>query len=121
MARKNELTDAVDLAVGARIKALRLAMGLSRQQLATAIDVTHQQLQKYEKGTNRISVGRMPSIAKTLNKPISYFFDGLEIPYEAQTTHQRMTIEVARNFALIKNPGHQSVINSMIREFARNS
>ena len=121
MGRSTELTILTDKAVGERIFKLRLAMGMSRQQLAGLIDVTHQQLSKWEHGTNRISVGRMVLIANSLKKPISYFFDGLEIPHEAQTTHQRMTIEVARNFALIKNPGHQSVINNMIRELARNT
>ncbi len=70
MARKNELTDAVDFAIGARIKELRITMGLSRQQVSERIDVTHQQLQKYESGANRISIGRMVAIARALNKPI---------------------------------------------------
>jgi len=121
MARSNELTLAVDKTIGERVGKLRRTMGISRQQLANKVDVTHQQCAKWEHGENRISVGRMVLIAKALNKPISYFFDGLELPYEAQTTHQRMTIEVARNFALIKNPGYQSVINNMIREFAKNA
>ncbi len=119
MARKNELTDKIDAVLGTRIQELRMAMGLSRQQLATRINVTHQQLQKYEKGTNRISAGRLATIAKALRKPISYFFEDMEeIAQTIPTQHQRMCIEVARNFMRIKSPMHQNAVNLLVRTLA---
>ncbi len=78
MARKNDYISKVDKLIGERIYSLRLAKGLSRQQLAKAIEVTHQQLQKYEIGLNRIPIGRLILIAKALEKNIDYFYEDLE-------------------------------------------
>lgn len=119
MARNSELTTRVDIIIGVKINELRIYMGLSRQQLAIKIGVTHQQLQKYEKGTNRISSGRMVAIAQALNKPIAFFFEGVEggeVALPAQ--HQRMCIEVSRNFLKIKSPQHQQAINMLVRTLA---
>jgi len=107
----------VDKSIGNKIYSLRLAKGLSRKQLAASINVTHQQLQKYEKGTNRISIGRLLLISKALNKNISYFYEALETTNneELVTQHQRMCIEVSRNFMKLKNPTHQEAINTLIK------
>ncbi len=116
MARKNELTEKIDMLIGMKIHELRISMGLSRQQLAARIDVTHQQLHKYEKGTNRISAGRLVTIAQALNKPTAFFFDDLEEDnHISLDQHARMCIEVSRNFLKIKNPLHQNAINLLIR------
>ena len=115
MARKNQETQAIDRIVGERISILRITSGLSRQQLADEIDVTHQQLQKYEKGFNRVSCGRMAVIAKVLKQPISYFFDEEEY---LPSHHARMAMEVSRNFMKIKNPMHQVVVNDLINVLA---
>ena len=66
MARKNNHIEKIDKIIGGRIYSLRVAQGIARKQLAKLIEVTPQQLQKYEKGTNRISVGRLVLIAKSL-------------------------------------------------------
>jgi transcriptional regulator with XRE-family HTH domain len=63
-----------DLSVASRIKAGRREAGLSQSTLAQAIGVRYQQLQKYEKGTNRVSAHRLQRISEALGKPISYFF-----------------------------------------------
>lgn len=118
MARHSELTRAIDKIVGERIHVLRISSGLSRQQLGDKIGVTHQQLQKYEKGTNRVSCGRMAVIANALKKPISYFFD--EEDCGVLDHHQRMCIEVSRNFLKIKNPMHQIAINDLVNSLANN-
>lgn len=121
MARKSEFTEKVDKTIGTKIHELRISMGLSRQQLAAKIGVTHQQLQKYEKGTNRISAGRLMAIAKSLGKTVSYFFDNAEEGHDAlPSQHQRMCIEVSRNFMKIKNPMHQNAINLLVRTLAEN-
>lgn len=121
MARKNDFIIEVDKFIGNRIYTLRLAQGLSRQQLAKIIGVTHQQLQKYEKGTNRISVGRLFLIARALSKDISYFYEGMaENNQEAVTTqHQRMCIEVSRNFMKIENASHQNAVNTLIKSLSK--
>jgi transcriptional regulator with XRE-family HTH domain len=121
MARKSEFTERVDTIIGVKIHELRISMGLSRQQLAAKIGVTHQQLQKYEKGTNRISAGRLMAIAKALGKTVSFFFDNVEEAQEAlPSQHQRMCIEVSRNFMKIKSAQHQNAINLLVRTLAEN-
>jgi transcriptional regulator with XRE-family HTH domain len=121
MARKSEFTEKIDTLIGMKIHELRISMGLSRQQLAAKIGVTHQQLQKYEKGTNRISAGRLAAISHALNKPVSFFFDGVNDDTDVlPTQHQRMCIEVSRNFLRIKNPMHQNAINLLVRTLSEN-
>ncbi len=65
----------VDLHVGLRIRAARLAAGLSQERLGNALGVTFQQVQKYEKGANRVGAGRLSDIARVLSVPVSYFFE----------------------------------------------
>ncbi len=121
MARKNDFIAEIDKHIGGKIYSLRLAKGLSRQQLSKVIDVTHQQLQKYEKGINRISVGRLVMIAKALEKNISYFYEGMEEENKepVMTQHQRMCIEVSRNFMKIENSEHQNAVNSLVKSLSK--
>ena len=65
----------VDVHVGLRIRAARLAAGLSQERLGTALGITFQQVQKYEKGANRVGAGRLSDIARVLAVPVSYFFE----------------------------------------------
>jgi transcriptional regulator with XRE-family HTH domain len=65
----------VDIHVGLRIRAARLGAGLSQERLGTALGVTFQQVQKYEKGANRVGAGRLSDIARVLSVPVSYFFE----------------------------------------------
>lgn len=119
MARKDLETTATDIIVAKKIFTERLARGWSRQQLAAKIGVTHQQLQKYEKGQNRISAGRLKAIAKAFGKSITFFFD--DDVEEVPSQHQRMSIEVSRNFLKIKDPMHQNAINMLTRTLAGNA
>jgi transcriptional regulator with XRE-family HTH domain len=66
--------DVYDMEVGRRIRAQRLTQGMSQETLAAKLNVTFQQVQKYEKGTNRVSAGRLRRIAEVLGVPISFFF-----------------------------------------------
>ncbi len=54
----------------------RMILGMSQTELGDAVNITFQQVQKYEKGTNRVSAGRMQQFAKILNVPVTYFFEG---------------------------------------------
>ena len=68
--------DPVDVAVGNRIRVQRLLSDMSQTALGEAIGVTFQQVQKYEKGANRVGASRLTQIAKALRVPIKTFFDG---------------------------------------------
>ncbi len=68
-------TTDVDRLVGLRITALRKARGLSQTALGTAVGVTFQQVQKYEKGQNRVGAGRLREISRLLEVPVSAFFE----------------------------------------------
>ena len=121
MARKNNHIEQIDKIIGGRVYSLRVAQGLARKQLAKVIGVTHQQLQKYEKGTNRISAGRLVLIAKSLGEEISYFYEGLEQnkQQEILTQHQRLCLELARNFRKIVNSDHQNAVNILIKSLLK--
>ena len=67
----------VDAHVGARIRLRRKMLGLSQSRLAEALNLTFQQVQKYERGTNRVSASKLYDVACFLEAPISYFFEGL--------------------------------------------
>ena len=71
--------DPVDIEVGHRIRIERLARGLSQTALANQLGVTFQQVQKYEKGVNRVGAGRLTKIAEVLGIEVSTFFSGKEI------------------------------------------
>lgn len=68
----------VDMHVGARIRLRRTLLGLSQMALGELVGVSFQQIQKYERGANRISAGTLHRLAEVLDTPISYFFDGFE-------------------------------------------
>ncbi len=122
MARKNNDINHIDTHIGQKIYSLRLAMGMSRQELGDQIGVTHQQCQKYEKGTNRISAGRLALIAKVLNKPIDYFYSDINKDVESVITHhQRMCIELSRNFMKIKNSIYQDAVNTLVKTLANDT
>ncbi|MFN7055123.1 helix-turn-helix domain-containing protein [Hyphomonas sp.] len=67
----------VDRAVGQRIRWRRREMKLTQEKLGEILDLTFQQVQKYEKGVNRVSAGRLYEIASVLDVPVGYFFEGL--------------------------------------------
>jgi transcriptional regulator with XRE-family HTH domain len=82
-ARRADLRDAE---VGRRVRARRLERGITQTELATRIGVTFQQVQKYEKGVNRICAGRLQRIAEALDVPVTFFFGGAETPVTATSS-----------------------------------
>ncbi|MBK5927830.1 helix-turn-helix domain-containing protein [Rhodobaculum claviforme] len=68
----------VDVHVGKRIRHRRWLLGQTQQQLAEAVGIKFQQIQKYETGMNRVSASRLWDIASTLDVPVGFFFEGLE-------------------------------------------
>jgi len=69
--------NAVDRKLGQRVRARRLEIGMSQERLAELLGVTFQQVQKYEKGVNRIAASRLHDIAYSLEMPVARFFEGI--------------------------------------------
>ena len=69
--------DAIDVHVGKRVRERRVLLGMSQKILAKSVGVSFQQIQKNERGTNRIGASRMFELSKVLDVPVSFFFDDL--------------------------------------------
>ena len=80
----------IDLHLGKRLRRRRRLLGLTQQQLAVAVGIRFQQIQKYECGANRISAARLWQLAEALEVQVSYFYDGLA---EAQARAEQSTSE----------------------------
>ncbi len=87
----------LDVAIGHRIRERRRSMGFSQQRLAEAVGVTFQQIQKYERGSNRVSFSRLLEIAHAMNCSLSDLSDGLDAPSatEAGTLNGLLAVEGA--------------------------
>jgi transcriptional regulator with XRE-family HTH domain len=68
----------VDIHVGSRVRLQRTLLGLSQEKLGEAVGLTFQQIQKYERGANRIGASRLHEFSQILDVPVSFFFDGLD-------------------------------------------
>ena len=82
----------IDLHLGKRLRRRRRLLGLTQQQLAVAVGIRFQQIQKYECGANRISAARLWQLAQALETPVSYFYDGLDA--QAPAMEPREGVEV---------------------------
>jgi transcriptional regulator with XRE-family HTH domain len=74
MANKKQ-PNPIDIHVGSRVRLRRMMLGMSQEKLGEALGITFQQIQKYEKGTNRIGASRLQHIARVLSVPVSFFFE----------------------------------------------
>jgi transcriptional regulator with XRE-family HTH domain len=70
----------IDKYVGSRVRMRRMMIGMSQEKLGEKLGITFQQIQKYEKGTNRIGASRLQQIASVLSVPVSFFFEGAPVP-----------------------------------------
>jgi len=112
--------DDVDRFVGEKIRERRIMLGLTQQELAKGIGVTYQQAHKYEQGVNRVSAGRLFEIARMLNTPVEFFFDGVGGAEEVRETNprERMGLELSRHFSMIRSEKHQEALSSLARALA---
>jgi transcriptional regulator with XRE-family HTH domain len=114
-------TRRIDQHVGERIRARRTELGLTQEQLAEALNVSYQQVQKYETGANRISAGRIFELARKLRVDVGYFFEGLPLDAPAEPAplehggRQRSAIELVRKFAQIEDPQVRSAIAALVK------
>jgi transcriptional regulator with XRE-family HTH domain len=79
---------AVDTHIGQKIRTRRILLGLSQTELADAAGISFQQIQKYEKGSNRVGASRLQQFSETLGVPPSYFFEGVPIVGKKQPAPQ---------------------------------
>ncbi len=97
----------------------RIVLGLNQHRLAEMIGVTYQQAHKYEKGINRISAGRLYTIAQVLGVDIKFFFEYLSGHQNVEATPQgRLLLDLARNFASLTDRRHQAAMSSLVRAVA---
>ncbi len=126
----------VDVHVGRRVRVRRTLLGLSQEKLGEALDLTFQQVQKYERGTNRISASRLYQIGHLLDVPVSYFFEEMtepETPQAAEiqrveTTEKseqdplitRETLELVRAYYRISNPKARRHLFELTKALGKN-
>jgi transcriptional regulator with XRE-family HTH domain len=99
--------DDVDAYVGGQVRVRRMMLGISQEQLGEALGLTFQQIQKYEKGQNRIGAGRLYRISQILSVPVEFFYQGLpsaEDTAEARDAAER-NAEVQRFLASAEGHG----------------
>src|SRR5262249_11695871 len=84
------MSNEIDLHLGKRLRRRRRLLGLTQQQLAGAVGVRFQQIQKYECGANRISAARLWQLSEALEVPIGYFYDGLSNAPMAEQPSERI-------------------------------
>lgn len=123
--------DSCDAEVGRRVRSRRLECRLSQTELADKIGVTFQQVQKYEKGVNRIGSGRLQRIAEALEVPITFFFDASPHAAERGSTtgpdsvfelmQSSGSVRIVKAFHRIKSVKARTVLVQMAEEMARSS
>jgi len=125
---KKEGLNEVDVFVGQRLRELRMLAGLSQSDVAAGLGLTFQQLQKYERGFNRVSASRLYKLAQFFRVPVSVFFEGLDAQAgggavadaqaaesaDANTLRSREALMLARYFQSIRDPQ----VRSALRELA---
>ncbi len=75
----------IDVHVGARVRLRRTLLGMSQEKLGESIGLTFQQVQKYERGANRIGASRLHDLSRVLDVPVSYFFDDMSDEVSSQS------------------------------------
>ncbi len=125
----------IDIHVGNRVKLRRMMLGVSQERLGEQLGLTFQQVQKYEKGLNRISASRLLEIGRLLDAPVSYFFEGApgaggviagfaegdEHTSLLDFGNTREGLELNRAFVRIQDPKVRRSLLDLVRALARES
>lgn len=128
---------AIDTHVGARIRLRRTLMGMSQERLGEALGLTFQQIQKYERGVNRVGASRLYDLARVLDVPISFFFDDMPEPlargggeiaarrgfgfaeqqqgFSDDALNRRETLELVRAYYRITDPAVRKRVFDLIK------
>ncbi|MBT7605420.1 MAG: helix-turn-helix transcriptional regulator [Kordiimonadaceae bacterium] len=120
----------IDIYVGSRLRLRRALIGMSQEKLGNALEITFQQVQKYERGTNRISSSRLFQISRILDVSVSFFFDDMDTEIIKQTEgmaeinkqvlqvdklSRRETLEFVRAYYKITDPMVRKKIFEMVK------
>ena len=120
----------VDVYVGQRLRLRRSMLGMSQEQLGNSTGITFQQVQKYERGINRMGASRLYDFSKILSTPISYFFEGYNDSnksavaesgahaYEVEAMTGKDTMALVRAFSEIKSPKVRRQVLQLARSLA---
>lgn len=108
LSKRGEGPNPIDIHVGQRLRLRRTLLGLSQETLGEAVGITFQQLQKYERGANRISASRLFNLSQVLGVPVTFFFEDLPAPgvesaepsetQEFESMARRETLELVRAY-----------------------
>ena len=136
---RNGFPNPIDEHVGNRVRLRRTLLGMSQERLAEQIGLTFQQVQKYERGTNRVSSSRLFDLSRVLDVPIRYFFEEMSAGVEAQSPGQlhgaapslpgeehdpmarRETLELVRAYYRIQDQNVRKRITDLARALARSA
>ncbi len=129
MARRKRRTVAefgphpVDVHVGSRVRLRRTLLGMSQTDLAEVLGLTFQQVQKYEKGVNRISASRLYHLSLIFGVPVESFFEEIEEEGSASSPDDvmltRETMELVRAYYRIRDPEVREALHAMIKATAK--
>ena len=124
---------AVDVHVGSRVRLRRTLLGMSQEKLGVAVGLTFQQIQKYERGANRIGSSRLYQFSQVLDVPVSFFFDdmppevsgapmtlsdGGQVPYKTDQFTKRETLELVRAYYRIGDQGVRKRVFELVKAIA---
>lgn len=123
----------VDIHVGARVRLRRTLLGMSQEKLGEAIGLTFQQVQKYERGANRVGASRLYDLSRVLEVPVSFFFDDMPDEISSKSVHERRemsespdpfdndpmnrreTLELVRAYYRISDPNQRKKVFELVK------
>ena len=123
----------VDIHVGARVRLRRKMLGMSQEKLGEAIGLTFQQVQKYERGANRVGASRLYDLSRVLEVPVSFFFDDMPDEISSKSVHERRemsespdpfdndpmnrreTLELVRAYYRITDPNQRKKVFELVK------
>ena len=126
----------IDIHVGRRVRLRRTLLGMSQEKLGHALGLTFQQVQKYERGVNRIGSSRLYHLSQILDVPVSFFFDdmpelesgampglreGAAAPFERDPLVKRETLELVRAYYRITDAGARKRLFELTKAIANMS
>ena len=115
--------NATDVHVGRRMRMRRLMLQMSQEAFATKLGVTFQQVQKYEKGVNRVGAARLQQIATALDVPVTFFYDGDGKAREVESLlflDSAFSLRLLRAYSKIKDQTVQRQLVSLMESIAAN-
>jgi transcriptional regulator with XRE-family HTH domain len=107
--------DPVDRHVGSRVRMRRLMLEMSQEKLADQLELTFQQVQKYEKGANRIGAGRLHQLSHILDVPVSFFFEGAPRPAGLPSRNRRDTPSPNYLIDFLATANGQALVKAFMR------